>query len=242
MTFILDVHIHTVASGHAYSTVSENAAHAASIGLTHIAIADHGPAMPGGPHFFTFSNQQIIPGYIHGVRILKGAEVNIIDHDSKLDLPDKLLHTMDFTIASLHRGVLPPTNRDTHTQMMIKAMENPVVSILGHPACAHFDIDIEAVVSAAARTGTIIEINNMTLNPKSVRYKGDEDQRRLLTACKKYKVPILASSDAHFCALVGEMGKAKALIEAEGIPESQVLNTSAELFFQAVQMKRDAML
>ena len=238
MNFILDIHIHTVASGHAYSTISENAAHAASIGLTHIAMADHGPAMPGGPHLFTFSNQQIIPDYIHGVRVLKGAEVNITGHDGKLDLPDKLLSSMDFTIASLHRGVISPTNKDTHTQMIIKAMESPVVSILGHPACAHFEIDIEAVVSAAASTGTIIEINNMTLNPKSVRYKGHEDQRQLLVLCKKFKVPILASSDAHFCTLVGEMSEAKALIEAVGIPESQVLNTNAGLFFQAVQKKR----
>jgi len=238
MNFILDVHIHTVASGHAYSTVTENAAHAASVGLTHIAVSEHGPAMPDGAHLFTFSNQRVIPDYIHGVRILKGAEVNIIDHEGKLDLPDKLLLRMDFTIASLHRGILPPTNKATHTQTLINAMENPAISIIGHPGDINFDIDIEAIVSAAARTGTIIEINNQTLNPISVRYNGDSVQRQILTMCKQYNVPVLASSDAHYCTQVGNLGEAKALIQAVGLPESQVLNTNAELFIKTVQKKR----
>ena len=238
MKYILDVHCHTVASGHAFSTINENAAHAASIGLTHIAMADHGPAMPGGTHLYTFTNQWILPDYIHGVRVLKGAEVNIIGHDGNLDLPDNLLHKMDFVIASLHRGTCPPSDKDTHTRTLIKAMENTAVSILGHPGDIHFDIDIQAVVAAAARTGTIIEINNQTLNPQSVRYNGDAVQRQILTLCKEYKVPVLASSDAHFCTLVGKMDKAKALIEATGMPESQVLNTNADLFLKTVQMKR----
>ena len=239
MKFVLDVHCHTVASGHAFSTVSENAAHAAAIGLSHIGIADHGPAMPGGTHLFTFTNQWIVPEYIHGVRVLKGAEVNIIDGNGRLDLPDKLLQRMDFTVASLHRGIFPPVSKEIHTQTFIKAMENPAVSILGHPGDIHFEIDIEAVVAAAARTGTIIEINNQTLEPQSIRYNGDETQRRILTLCKEYSVPVIASSDAHFCTLVGKMDKAKALIEDAGLPESLVLNTCAKRFFEAVGKKRE---
>ena len=238
MHFVLDVHCHTVASGHAYSTVNENAAYAASIGLTHIGIADHGPAMPGGTHLFTFTNQWILPDYMHGVRVLKGAEVNIIGHDGKLDLPDKLLHRMDFTIASFHRGTYPPTDKATHTHALIKAMENPAVSIIGHPGDIHFDIDIQAVITAAARTGTIIEINNQSLNPQSVRYNGDDVQRQIIALCKKYKVPVLVSSDAHMSTHIGNMDKAKALVEAAALPESQVLNTNAGLFLQTVQKKR----
>jgi len=236
--FVLDLHCHTVASTHAYSTISENAAHAASIGLTHIAITDHGPDMPGGAHLYAFTNQLCLPDYIHGVRVLKSAEVNILNEDGKLDLPSKLMHRMDFTIASLHRGIFPPATKEIHTRTVINVMENPAVSILGHPCDVHFDIDIEAVVAAAARTGTIIEINNQTLNPTSVRYNGDTQQRELLAYCKEYNVPVIAASDAHFCTLVGRLDKAKALIEEAGLPESQVLNTSAELFFAAVAKKR----
>ncbi|MCL2362410.1 MAG: phosphatase [Defluviitaleaceae bacterium] len=239
MKFILDPHIHTVVSGHAYSTISENAAHAASIGLTHIGITDHGPDMPGGAHLYAFSNQICLPDIIHGVRVLKSAEVNIVNGEGKLDIPSAILKRMDYVIASLHRGIYVPTDKDAHTKAMIKAMEKPAVSILGHPGCIHFEIDIEKVVAAAARTGTIIEINSQTLNPDSFRYDGEEKQRQLLELCKAYEVPVVASSDAHFCTLVGEMSRAKALIEEVGMPESLVLNMDIDLFFVAVNKKRD---
>jgi len=238
MKFVLDVHCHTIASNHAYSTVNENAAHAASIGLTHIGMTDHGPTMPDGAHLYAFANQHCLPDYIHGVRVLKGAEVNIEDYSGKVDLPSKLMKRMDFTIASLHRGVCPPSTKEDHTRGYISAMEKPAVSIIGHPCDIHFEIDIEAVVAAAARTGTIIEINNQTLNPNSVRFDGDANQRKLIALCKEYKVPVIASSDAHFCTLVGDVARAKALIEDVGMPESLVLNTSAELFLATVARKR----
>ena len=239
MNFILDLHCHTVASGHAFSTISENAAHAASVGLTHTAITDHGPAMSGGAHIYAFMNQGCLPDYIHGVRVLKSAEVNILNRDGDLDLKNRLLMGMDFTIASLHRFVCPPAGVEANTAALVNAMENPAVSILGHPCDGLFEVDFKAIVAAAARTGTIIEINNHTLNPKSPRNTGDEPQLQLLALCKEYGVPIIAGSDAHYCTLVGELSRAKALIEAAGIPESQVLNTSAELFFQTVARKRE---
>ena len=238
MRFVLDVHCHTVASGHGYSTVTENAAQAATLGLTHIGIADHGPAMPGAPHFYFFGNMKIVPDTMHGVRVLKGAEVNICNHDGKLDLSEEIMERMDFIIASLHRGVLAPTNKADHTRAMVNAMENPLVAILGHPGDSWFDIDYEAVVETAARTHTIIEINNQTLNPVSLRYNGEEPQRRLLALCKEYGVPVLASSDAHYHTLVGELTEAKKLIIESGIPASQVLNTDPALFFAAVARKR----
>ncbi|MCL2202451.1 MAG: phosphatase [Defluviitaleaceae bacterium] len=238
MRFVLDVHCHTISSGHAYSTATENAAHAASLGLTHIGMADHGPAMPGAPHFYHFGNMRIVPEMMHGVRVLKGAEVNICDIAGAVDLSEEIMERMDFIIAAMHRGVIAPTNKADHTRAMIKTMENPWVSILGHPGDSWFDIDYEAVVQAAARTNTIVEINNQTLNPISLRYSGEGPQRKLLALCKEYQVPVLASSDAHYHTLVGELRDAKALILESGIPPSLVLNTDPELFFAAVARKR----
>jgi len=239
MQFILDVHCHTVNSGHAYSTITENAAHAAKIGLTHIGISDHAPEMPGGAHFYHFSNLWTLPEVIHGVRVFKGVECNIKDAEGRLDLPGDLLSDMDYVIASMHRGVIPPTNCATHTRAMILAMEkNPDMHILGHPGCRFFDIDIEAVVDAAARTHTIIEINNQSLIPGSFRFHGDETFLKILEFCKEYKVPILASSDAHYASYVGNLDRAKAIIEAVGINETQVLNTCPERFLTAISKKK----
>ena len=241
MKFLLDVHCHTISSGHAYSTVTENAAHAQAMGLTHIGMADHGPKMPGASHFYHFSNQRALPDEIHGVQVLKGVEVNILDTAGSVDLPDEQLVGMDFVIASLHRGVVPPGDKAFSTQAAIAVMNNPMVSILGHPADVFFPLDLQAVAEAAAHTYTIIEINEQSLIPGAFRYHGDDTLRALLQWCKMLRVPVLASSDAHYHTSVGQMDRAKALILDAGIDEQLVLNTDPARFLAAVKKKREVL-
>ncbi|MCL1878560.1 MAG: phosphatase [Defluviitaleaceae bacterium] len=239
MNFVLDVHCHTINSGHAYSTITENAAHAAKIGLEYIGISDHAPAMPGAACLYNFTNLWSLPDVIHGVRVFKGAECNILE-EGKLDLKADLLAKMEFVIASLHRGTFPPSDKANHTRAVVSAIENNRdMHILGHPGDCFFDIDIEAVVSAASRTNTIIEINNQSLNPRSYRYNGSATIEKILQLCKKMHVPVLASSDAHYATHVGEVSHAKALIEASGIDEELVINTSVERFLAAIAKKRE---
>ena len=240
MEFILDVHVHTVLSGHAHSTLSENAAHAASIGLKYIGIADHGPGMPGGAHLYNFGNLWSMPDYVHGVRVFKGVEANIMNIEGNLDLPDGLLKNMDFVIASLHFAVIAPTVKSDHTKAIISAMENKNVHIIGHPCDMRFELDIDEVVRAAARTKTILEVNNQSLNPGSHRYHGDGAFMEMLCLCKKYGVPVLASSDAHIFSNVGNFASAKALIEKAGLGEEEVLNTCDKRFLLAIDKKRSA--
>ena len=242
MTFVLDVHCHTVNSTHAYSTISENAEHAATIGLTHIGLCDHAPAMPGGAHLYHFVNIWSLPDIIKGVRVFKGAEVNIMNERGKVDLENNWLKNMDFVIAAMHRGVIPAINRKADTNALIKAMDNPYVHIIGHPLGAWYDIDVNILVEAAARTQTILEVNEKSINPGSNRYNGNEDTIKMLKLCKEMNVPVLASSDAHFCTEVGCFNNAKALIEEVGLNESLVLNTSVELFLNTIQKKRDIYL
>jgi putative hydrolase len=189
---------------------------------------------------YNFSNLWILPDVINGVRVFKGVECNIMDEQGTLDLPADLLAKMEFVIASFHRGTFPPATREIHTRAAIAAMENnPDMHIWGHPGDLFFPVDVEAVISTAARTRTIIEINNQSLNPGSYRFKGNETQLEILKRCKEYGVPILASSDAHFYTYVGELSRAREIIEAADIPEEQVLNTSAERFLAAIQRKKE---
>ncbi|MCL1844920.1 MAG: phosphatase [Defluviitaleaceae bacterium] len=240
MNFVLDVHCHTISSGHAYSTISENAEHAAKIGMKYIGVSDHAPAMPGASCLYNFTNLWSLPDVIGGVRVFKGVECNILDERGQLDLSTDLLAKMEFVIASFHRGTFPPSDKATHTRAMIAAMENNRdMHILGHPGDPFFEIDIPAVVSAAARTHTIIEINNQSLNPRCYRYNGSSVPEKILELCKKIHVPVIASSDAHFATYVGELGRAQALIEASGIDEELVVNTSVERFLAAIAKKRE---
>jgi putative hydrolase len=163
-----------------------------------------------------------------------------MDDEGKLDLGAGLLAQMEFVIASFHRGTFPPKDKETHTKALVCAMENNAdMHILGHPGCKFFPMDIEAVVQAAARTCTIIEINNQSLNPECYRFHGQETFLEILKFCKQYGVPVLASSDAHYHTSVGNLERAKEVILKAGIGEEQVVNTCAKRFLGAIQRKKE---
>ena len=85
---VADLHCHTVASTHAYSTVTELARAAAEQRLLAIACTDHGPGAPDAPHLWHFGNMDVLPPSIEGVRVLHGMEANVMDFSGRLDLPE----------------------------------------------------------------------------------------------------------------------------------------------------------
>jgi putative hydrolase len=107
MRLLADLHTHTVASGHAFSTVTELAHAAASKGLELIAFTDHGPSVPGGAHPWYFWNSKVVPSVIDGVIVLRGCEANVADTDNGIDLPDAVLKKVYFQNALRITGGLP---------------------------------------------------------------------------------------------------------------------------------------
>ncbi len=225
---VLDCHIHTLSSGHAYSTVTECARAAAEKGLTLIAMTDHAPAMPGGTHLFHFHNLRVLPEYIHGVRLLRGAEVNILDVAGQLDLAVPVLEELDFVIASLHGPCYRSGSREENTQAVVSAMRNPRVHVLGHPDDSRMPLDLETVARVAAETGTLLEVNNSSLMPVSFRLNAEENYRELLAHAIRYGARIILNSDAHYHADVGNFTKALPMVAACGVPPALIANESAE--------------
>ena len=101
MKYIIDLHTHSIAGGHAYSTFQENVAAAYAKGLSVYGFSEHAPAMPGGPHPYFFENFKVLPDEYKGMRVLKGCEANIIDLEGHFDLDDSVLARMDYVIASM---------------------------------------------------------------------------------------------------------------------------------------------
>jgi putative hydrolase len=93
----------------------ENAVQAKANGMQAIAMTDHGPAMKGASSVLHFVNLGVIPAYIDGVRIFKGAEVNILDFEGKLDIPDAILSRLEFVLASFHDITIEPLRREENT-------------------------------------------------------------------------------------------------------------------------------
>lgn len=236
MKILVDTHTHTISSGHAYSTVTENALVAAKKGLEMIAISDHGPSMEGAPTYLHFANLRILPEKIAGVRILKSIEANIIDNDGRVDLRDQFLARLDFVLASLHDICIEPLNREQNTQALIGALQRPWIDAIAHPGNPVFPIYIEEVVLAAKRYNKFIEINNHSF---IARVGSEENCREFATLCKKHEVRVICGSDAHYCENVGNFDKVVKLLEEIEMPEELVMNLSASNFETYILEKKN---
>lgn len=224
MKIIADLHIHTISSGHAYSTVMENVRAAADKGLEMIAITDHGPAMPGGPHSYHFGNQKVIPDELFGVRVLKGVEANIIDPDGNLDLQEDRLSALDIVLAGLHNVCTPNGSMEENTEMLINGIKNPWVDVIVHPGNPEFLLDAEAVVKAAVKYDVALELNNSSL--KVSRTGSRPYCEKILALCKEYGAKIMVGTDSHFALAIGDFTEAMVLLEKYDISPSAVVNTS----------------
>ena len=188
MNFIADMHTHTIASGHAYSTLAENCMTAAKRGHTHIVLSDHAPSMPGAPHLIYFMAST--PKYVGGIRVIKGAEANVLNEDGELDLPEIALKRLEYVIASMHEPCWNPKDKELVTRAWLNVLDNPHVTCLGHVGNGNYPFDMDVVVRKCAEIGKIIEINNHSF---AVRKGSDVNCREVARLCMKYGVNIVVS-------------------------------------------------
>ena len=89
--------------------------------------------------------------------------------------------------------------------------------------------DYEALVQGAKEYGKILELNNHSMDPDCSRSNAVENDTIMLNYCKKYQVPVVMDSDAHFDTLIGEFDMARELLTKLDFPEELVVNTNVEL-------------
>lgn len=222
---LIDLHTHTLASGHYTSdTATMLAGAAASQGLVVLGITDHGPAMAGAASVSYFSGLRIAPPVRFGVRVLYGAELNILDAHGTVDLPGDVLAGLDFALAAMHPGVTAELSRQEVTAAYLAVMENPAVKVLAHCDDPRFPADYEAVVQAAAQSHVLVELNEASLKPCS--YRGDTRQAaaELLFWCRKYRHPILLGSDSHGQDGVGKMPSCLRFLMEQDFPPELIWN------------------
>jgi putative hydrolase len=227
MKIIADLHTHTIASGHAYSTLLEMAKAASDKGLQVLATTDHGPNMPGAPHPYHFGNMRVVPREIYGVEILRGVEANILDEDGTIDLPLHYQKNLDIVLGGFHYPCIQSGSVEENTRAAISAMVNSKIDVLVHPGNPEFAIDPEKVVQAAKENNVLIEINNSSLGEGS--RKGSYDNcLEIAKMVKKHNWIVSLGSDAHIVFDVGNFQKAFSLIEKAGLNEENIINTDIE--------------
>jgi len=192
-----DLHMHTTASD-GQQTAEEMAAAARERGLEYIAITDHSASHGFGNDVSPAELERRIEEIhalnerMEGIEVLIGTESNILT-DGSLDYPDELLERLDWVIASVHTSFRMRSKE--MTDRMVAAIEHPLVDAIGHPTGRKIErrppyaLDLERVIEAAARTGTMLEIN-------AAPDRRDLDEIHAREAARA-GVPILIDSDAH---------------------------------------------
>ena len=246
MNLVLDIHNHTLASGHAYSTVLELAAEAKKTGLSLIAITDHAPAMPNSTGEFYFLNFRAIPHQLNEVKIMMGVELNIMDISGRVDLDELVFKSLCPVIASFHypcykfsKADMSEDERTAEITTAIKnVMDNPFIHIIGHPGDQMYPFDTEEIVKKSLDTGTLLEINEANLNVDSSKFSrpGTHDKMlEILKVCKKESCPVVLGSDAHFAHHTGKLKSSLELLKEADFPSELVANTSVEYFLSLLK-------
>lgn len=236
MELKVDTHTHTYASGHAYSTLIENAKSAKQNGLAMFCTTDHSESMPGAPHYWFFSNQRVLPRFIEGVAIIRGVESNIMNTQGEIDIHPSVDKNLDWVIASFHEPVFRPSNSLAHTEALLNVIKGGRVDALGHLGNPNFDFDFEAVIQCAVEHNVAIEINNTTLKGNS--RVGSVDRCYEIARIAKAKGAFITSgSDAHFCNDVGGLDLVSALLDEVGIDSTKVITHSPQQFLSFLALR-----
>jgi len=220
-----DLHSHTVASdGH--HTIEEMALAARERGYEYLAITDHSASHGFGDDVSPEQLRRQIElvheanERIEGIELLAGSEVNILP-DGSLDYEDELLARLDWVIASVHTSF--GMGEQAMTERTVAAIEHPLIDAIGHPTGrligrrAPYAIDLDAVFAAAARTGTMLEIN---ANPTR-RDLSDVHARAAMRA----GVQVLIDSDAHRTDTLANMRWGVATARRAWLTAGDVANT-----------------
>jgi DNA polymerase (family 10) len=223
------------------ATLAEMAEAARALGLSYLGIADHSrsAAYAGGLSIERVRDQwreidALNDTFGGRFRLFKGTECDILA-DGSLDFPDEVLAGFDYVVASVHSLFGMP--RDEMTARIVRAVSNPRVTMLGHPtgrlllARDAYAVDVDAVIDAAARAGTMIEINadphRLDLDP---------------TACRRARgrgVTIVINPDAHSTGGLANLEYGIGVARRAGLGAADVFNTTpAEQIARSLETRR----
>ena len=220
-----DLHLHTTLSD-GRDTLEQMAAAGRERGYAYMAITDHSASHGFGDHVTAERLWQRVEEVAawnkgkRGFRLLAGSEVNI-GLDGTLDYPDDLLEALEWVVASVHTSF--SISAAAMTERVLIAIENPDVNCIGHLTGRligrrePYGIDVEAVVEAAARAGTMLEING---NPN--RRDLSEHHARL---AKEAGATIVLNTDAHGTDTLSNMAYAAATARRAWLTAADIANT-----------------
>lgn len=232
----IDLHTHSLMSGHSLSTVSEMAAEAKRKRIRLLGVTDHGPSMEGAPHegYFWISDKI---DQLKDVKILLGIEANILNKKGELDIGNEYLTKQRIVIAGIHdKTPYNGISDSDHTLALVNAMKNKYIKVISHPFRMMFKVDITKIVEAASSTKTLLELNDQLFKLESKNNEFLEAYSKLINLCKKFKLPVIIGSDAHVASGIGEDRNVMAVKKIIGLTDDLIINNKEkelELFLKS---------
>lgn len=220
-----DLQLHTTWSDGAHS-LPDLAAGVRAKGYQYMAVTDHSKSatVAGGMNearvLQMIAEVRALNGNTRGFRILAGCEVDI-KGDGSLDFSDEILRQLDLVQVSIHSRF--KMSREEMTARIVRAVQHPLVHILGHPTGrligerAAYELDMEAVLAAARAAGTAVEIN---ASPSRLDLN-DLHARR----AKELGIPIVISTDAHIIGHLDFMRFGVSVARRAWLTPEDILNT-----------------
>lgn len=224
----IDLHTHSVASGHALNTVFEMAYFASQNGVTHLGITDHGSSMKGASHeeYFWVSDQLT---ELYGVKIFLGVEANILNDSGEIDLSEGLLKKQRIVSAGLHEFTpYKSASIEYNTCSILKAMQNPFVKIITHPYRPEFPVDLETLFHGSMETNTVLELNNSLFARQESLKELVSVYSKLISLCKLNNRKIIIGSDAHVATKIGNDINIQSVSNELGLTSEIILNNFPE--------------
>ena len=225
---VLDLHTHTLASGHAYGTIRENAQAARERGLAGLGVSEHAPGIPGTCDPIYFRNLKSVPRELYGVHIYFGTENNLLA-DGTMTLKERELSRLDYGIVGIHGMCYQDQGIERNTDNLIAAIADPKTFFVSHPDDSTWPLDYERLVPAAKKLGVALEVNNSTVR-ENRRKNCIANIRTYLELCMRHGTHVIVSSDAHDPSEVGRFEAAEALLDEVGFDEDLIVNNSEKKF------------
>jgi putative hydrolase len=219
----IDLHTHSIASGHAINTIHELINHAKAKGMTHLGITDHGPSMEGAPHEGYFWISGKIPIKIDNVNIYMGVEANIIDVSGKLDLSIDLLKKQKIVSAGIHqRTTYRGNSRNVNTEAIINTINSGLCNIITHPVRVDFPVDSEPIAEAAIDKNVLLELNNQVFENMNDYLIGE--YKKMVRFIRDKHGYIIIGSDSHTHFTLGDDSNIMRYFDAIGLTWEIVIN------------------
>lgn len=235
----IDLHLHTVASGHAQSTVLEYVNQAKKLKMKVIGISDHGPGSTEavGSYIYFLAIGRI-PRYIDGLRVLKGIEANVVNNKGEIDVSDRVIERLDYVMVNFHNDTpYHDQGKKRNTEVIIKTIRSGKVNIISHPFLTKaFPVDLKKICETACQNNVLLELNLHALAKSRNEEYILPNVKIMLDVVKKFKKKVIVGSDAHNIWELADDSYLKKVKKQIGLADDLVINNYPRELFKLLKI------